>query len=110
MIPIEMTSTIIASLFGSTVLGSLITAWFGRRKNNADASMVLVEATLKWAGNMADRIATLEAHLTTREALIDSLQDRIACLEEKLAELLGVPKEEVCAQHIASGPATDKTV
>lgn len=79
---------LISAIVGSAAVSTGVAAFFGRRKNNAEASMVLVEATLKWAEAMATRITSLEAHLQEREQVIEELQKRIGDLEAQLAKVM----------------------
>jgi len=88
MTPFELIATLVGSILGSSALGVGISGWFNRKKMNADASTSLVEATLKWASSMAERIKVLEERLIEREKVIDDLQTRISDLEEQVATLL----------------------
>jgi len=88
MTPFELIATLVGSILGSSALGVGISGWFNRKKMNADASTALVEATLKWASSMAERIKVLEERLIEREKVIDDLQTRISDLEEQVATLL----------------------
>lgn len=84
---------LITAIVGSAAVSTGVSAWFSRKKTTADASMVLVDATLKWASSMADRIALLEKHLSEREEVIEELQIRISVLEGQLAGVMAGYKQ-----------------
>ncbi len=75
---------LVGAILGSTALSALINGLLGRKKSNADASTALVDATLKWAGNLVARIEVLERQLIERDRVIAELRERIAILEANI--------------------------
>jgi len=74
------------AIVGSSALSAVITAFFSRRKTQADAQVSVVEVTLKWANELVRRIEYLEKALIDRDNIIATLRERIAVLEARLAE------------------------
>lgn len=72
---------LVAAVLGSSVVSAGITALISRKKVAAEASVAVVEVTLKWAASLANRIELLEKQLLERDAIIAELRERVAVLE-----------------------------
>lgn len=80
----EQIATIVTAVFGSQVLATAITSWFGRKKTNADAATAVVDATLKWASGLTARIEALEKAAAEKDVLIAELRQKVAILEAEV--------------------------
>lgn len=80
---IEMLSTIL----GSGALAAAGSAWFNRKKVAADATAVTVEAVLRWANMLTERINMLEKKVDERDAVIIKLNVDIHSMRTELNAL-----------------------
>lgn len=66
-----MIETIIAAIAGSTVLSTLITFLFARRKDKVDTDSVVIKHIFEWADKMKEEMVELKSKIDelTRENL-----------------------------------------
>lgn len=77
----EIIATIVSAVLGSTVLSTLITGFFAKKKTDADAATMTVDSILKWATTLTSRIDALERALKEKDDLIAELKARVVHLE-----------------------------
>lgn len=77
---LELISTIIATVFGSQVLSTIVQSWFSRRKTNTDADAVISDAAIRFNNQLTERLNKLELDN-------DNYRKEILGLHDKLTEL-----------------------